>query len=146
MNIVERSKDILLEIGAAPILYLMLALSVLSVAVMLERAWFFFVSSEDLGSLARALEDKLAQGDLAGARALTEGSRSVEGGIVRAGLASSKRGGLTAAHAGAPEPSAAIDAPSQPTKPRRDTALAISLPFIRCSLLFGARSLRVRRR
>ena len=99
MNIVERSKDILLEIGAAPILYLMRALSVLSVAVMLERAWFFFVSSEDLGSLARALEDKLAQGDLAGARALTEGSRSVEGGIVRAGLASSKRGARAASEA-----------------------------------------------
>lgn len=92
MNIVERSKDILLEVGAAPILYLMIALSVISVAVMLERAWFFFVSSEDLGSLARALEDKLGAGDLAGARALTESSRSIEGAIVRAGLASGERG------------------------------------------------------
>src|SRR5438128_1191922 len=55
MNIVERSKDILLEVGAAPILYLMLVLSVMSIAVMIERAWFFFASSEDLGSLARAL-------------------------------------------------------------------------------------------
>jgi hypothetical protein len=55
MNIVERSKDILLEVGAAPILYLMIALSVMSIAVMLERAWFFFVSSEDLGRLAQAL-------------------------------------------------------------------------------------------
>jgi len=92
MNIVERSKDILLEIGAAPILYLMIALSVISVAVMLERAWFFFVSSEDLGGLARALEEKLAAGDLAGARALTDGTRSIEGTIVRAGLANGERG------------------------------------------------------
>ena len=37
MNIVERSKLILLDIGASPILYLMIALSVVSVAIMVER-------------------------------------------------------------------------------------------------------------
>jgi biopolymer transport protein ExbB len=99
MNIVERSKDILLEIGAAPILYLMIVLSVISVAVMLERAWFFFVSSEDLGRLASALEEKLAAGDLAGARALTDGSRSIEGSIVRAGLVNGERGADAASEA-----------------------------------------------
>lgn len=99
MNIVERSKDILLEVGAAPILYLMIALSVISVAVMLERAWFFFASSEDLSRLARALEEKLAAGDLAGARALTDGSRSVEGAIVRAGLVNGQRGADAASEA-----------------------------------------------
>ena len=99
MNIVERSKDILLEVGAAPILYLMIALSVISVAVMVERAWFFFVSSEDLASLARALEDKLAAGDLAGARELTASSRSIEGAIVRAGLVNGERGADAASEA-----------------------------------------------
>jgi biopolymer transport protein ExbB len=99
MNIVERSKDILLEIGAAPILYLMLVLSVMSIAVMLERAWFFFVSSEDLGRLARALEEKLAAGDREGARELTAGLRSVEGAIVRAGLTSGERGAEAASEA-----------------------------------------------
>jgi biopolymer transport protein ExbB len=99
MNIVERSKDILLEIGAAPILYLMIVLSVISVAVMLERAWFFFVSSEDLGRLANALEEKLAAGDLAGARALTDGKSSIEGTIVRAGLVNGERGADAASEA-----------------------------------------------
>lgn len=99
MNIVERSKDILLEVGAAPIMYLMLALSVISIAVMLERAWFFFVSSEDLSRLARALEDRLAAGDIPGARELTESSRSVEGAIVRAGLAHGERGADAASEA-----------------------------------------------
>jgi biopolymer transport protein ExbB len=99
MNIVERSKDILLEVGAAPILYLMIALSVISVAVMLERAWFFFSSSEDLSRLAHALEEKLVAGDLAGARALTDGSRSIEGAIVRAGLVNGERGADAASEA-----------------------------------------------
>jgi len=92
MNIVERSTFILIEVGAAPILYLMIALSVISVAVMLERAWVFFASSEDLSKLAGTLEEKLAQGDLAGARALTQDSGSIEAAIVRAGLASAARG------------------------------------------------------
>lgn len=99
MNIVEQSKDILLEIGAAPILYLMLVLSVMSVAVMLERAWFFFASSEQVGDLAWALEGKLAAGDLEGARALTQSSRSVESAIVRAGLAAGARGAAAASEA-----------------------------------------------
>jgi biopolymer transport protein ExbB len=99
MNIVERSKDILLQVGAAPILYLMIALSVMSIAVMLERAWFFFVSSEDLGRMASALDERLAAGDLAGARALTDSSRSVEGAIVRAGLVHGERGADAASEA-----------------------------------------------
>jgi biopolymer transport protein ExbB len=99
MNIVERSKDILLQVGAAPILYLMLALSVLSIAVMLERAWFFFTSTEDLTSLAVALDEKLGSGDIAGARELTDESRSIEGAIVRAGLRQSERGAEAASEA-----------------------------------------------
>ena len=99
MNIVERSKDMLLEVGAAPILYLMIALSVVSLAIVLERAWFFLVSAEDLGRLAQALDEQLSTGNLAGARALTEGSRSIEGAIVRAGLASGERGADAASEA-----------------------------------------------
>jgi biopolymer transport protein ExbB len=99
MNIVERSTAILLEVGAAPILFIMIALSVMSIAVMLERAWFFFVSSEDLGKLARSLEQRLAAGDMEGARQLTEKSRSVEGAIVRAGLVSGERGAEAASEA-----------------------------------------------
>ena len=99
MNIVERSKDILLDVGAAPIMYLMLALSVVSIAVILERAWFFFISAEDLTRLASALEEKLSAGDLAGAHALTLDSRSIESAIVRAGLASGERGAKAASAA-----------------------------------------------
>src|SRR6187431_1030325 len=99
MNIVERSKDLLLEVGAAPILYLMIALSVVSLAIVLERAWFFLITAEDLTRLARALDEKLAAGDLAGARELTEDSRSIESAIVRAGLQGGERGADAASEA-----------------------------------------------
>jgi len=92
MNIVERSKEILLGVGASPVLFLMLALSVLSVAVMLERLWFFSTHSVHLERLARGLEEQLGKGDLAGARELTENSPSVESSVVQAGLAHASRG------------------------------------------------------
>jgi len=92
MTIVERSKEILLGLGASPVLFFMLALSVLSVAVMLERLWFFSTHSVPLEPLARGLEEQLGKGDLAGARELTENSRSVETSVVQAGLAHAPRG------------------------------------------------------
>ena len=92
MNIVERSKEILLGLGASPVLFFMLALSVLSLAVMLERLWFFSAHSVDLERLAHDLEEQLAKGDLAGARELTEGSRSLESAVIQAGLTHAPRG------------------------------------------------------
>jgi biopolymer transport protein ExbB len=91
-NIVERSKEILLELGASPILFLMIGLSVLSLAVMIERLWFFTASAVKLESFAQSLEERLGAGDLSGARALTEGSRSVEVSIIAAGLRHAERG------------------------------------------------------
>jgi biopolymer transport protein ExbB/TolQ len=92
MNIVDRSKDLLLEIGASPILYLLIALSVVSVAITLERAWFFVAHSVNLERLAHALSARLDADDLAGARALVSGARSAEAAIVSAGLAQLERG------------------------------------------------------
>jgi biopolymer transport protein ExbB len=91
-NIVERSKEILLQLGTSPILYLMIGLSVLSLAVMIERLWFFTANSVKLESFAQSLEERLGAGDLSGARALTEGSRSVEVSIIAAGLHHAERG------------------------------------------------------
>jgi biopolymer transport protein ExbB len=86
MNIVERSKLILLEVGASPILYLMLALSVVSVAIMVERSLFFFRIRENLQKLASSLAASLERGDVAGAKELVGASRSAEAAIVGAGL------------------------------------------------------------
>ena len=60
MNIVERSKLILLDIGASPIMYLMIALSVISVAIMVERSFFFFRVRENLQRLAGVPKPQLS--------------------------------------------------------------------------------------
>jgi biopolymer transport protein ExbB len=91
-NIVERSKHIMLEMGASPIMYLMIALSVVSVAIMIERAWFFFSVSENIEKLASALAGRLDAGDVAGASALVSSSKSAEAAIVAAGLRQLSRG------------------------------------------------------
>ena len=91
-NIVERSKHILLEVGATPIMYLMIALSVVSVAIMIERAWFFASVSENIEKLANALAEFLNRHDLAGAGKLVGASKSAEAAIVAAGLKQLHRG------------------------------------------------------
>ena len=95
-NIVERSKIIMLEIGASPILYLTLGLSVVSLGIMLERAWFFSRHSSDAARLAGLLEEKLGAGDTIGAESAMRAAGSVEGDIVAAGLSQSARGGHAA--------------------------------------------------
>jgi biopolymer transport protein ExbB len=91
-NIVERSKQILLEVGATPIMYLMILLSVLSVAIIIERGWFFAVVSENIAKLAHALGERLNEHDLKGASDLVAASKSAEAAIVAAGLKQLGRG------------------------------------------------------
>lgn len=92
MNIVERSKLILLDVGASPILYLMLALSVVSVAIMVERSLFFFRIREDLERLAAELGRALQRGDIESAKQLVASSVSAESAIVAAGLSRVEHG------------------------------------------------------
>jgi len=86
MNIVERSKDLLLDVGASPIMYLMIALSVISAAIILERFFFFLVSTGKVERLAQDLTRHLDRGDVAAATRLAVDSRSTEAAIVAAGL------------------------------------------------------------
>jgi len=92
MTIVERSKLILLEIGASPIMYLMLVLSVISVAIMIERALFFFRVRENLQKLASELALSLDRGDVTSAKQLVASSSSAESAIVAAGLSRLEQG------------------------------------------------------
>jgi len=91
-NIVERSKHILLEVGATPIMYLMIALSVVSVAIMIERGWFFVTVNENIEKLASALAGYLDAHDLNAASSLVGTSKSAEAAIVAAGLRQLGRG------------------------------------------------------
>jgi biopolymer transport protein ExbB/biopolymer transport protein TolQ len=82
VNIVE----ILLKValfGSAWVLYVLLALSFLSVGVVLERVVFFYRNARRGGEpLHRALYVKLKAGDEDGAKALLRESGTVEGGVV----------------------------------------------------------------
>jgi biopolymer transport protein ExbB/TolQ len=92
MNIVEPIKNSLLAVGASPVMWLMLALSVASVAVMVERAWLFFRIHADIEALSRGVRERLRAGDLLGADALLKRSDSAEAAIVHAGLEELSRG------------------------------------------------------
>ncbi len=99
MNIVAKCKTLMLDLGAAPILYLMIALSILSVAIILERALFFRSLRDDIESLARELSKMLRAGALDDARARVARSRSSEAVVLRAGLEEAPRGADAAAEA-----------------------------------------------
>jgi biopolymer transport protein ExbB len=73
--------------GAEWVLWLMLALSVISLAIMLERAWLFYTLRDDVEAIMRDLAKLLRAGDLKGAKARLEQSPSSEAAVVVAGLA-----------------------------------------------------------
>ena len=79
-------------LGTGWILMLMLVLSIISLAVMLERAWFYWSLRDDIEALMRDLGRFLRGGDLEGARRRLEESRSAEAAVVVAGLVEADRG------------------------------------------------------
>jgi biopolymer transport protein ExbB/TolQ len=99
MNIVILTKSLMQSAGPLPLMYLMIALSVLSVAIILERAWVFHRVTEDPESLARDLRSYLAQADVVGARARMASSASPEAAVLAAGLDGAERGAKAASEA-----------------------------------------------
>ena len=99
MNIIEKAKDLMLALGATPIMYLLIALSTASFAVVIERLWFFFRTSDDVASLARQLRMLLGEGDLEGAKRRMRESPSPAAAIVLAGLEESANGADSAEEA-----------------------------------------------
>jgi biopolymer transport protein ExbB len=83
---IERVKSAMVGAGAAWVLWLMLGLSVISLAIMLERAWLFWSLRDDVGGLMRELGRLLRTGDLEGARRRLEASPSAEAAVVVAGI------------------------------------------------------------
>jgi biopolymer transport protein ExbB/biopolymer transport protein TolQ len=73
-------------LGSTWVMYLLLALSVVSIATMVERWIFFRRRSDDIDELGDKLLQLLERGDPTGARALLEKSRSIEASVLRAGL------------------------------------------------------------
>jgi biopolymer transport protein ExbB len=91
MNLVEWLQRIMVGFGAAWVMWLMLGLSVISVAIILERAWFFYSLRDDLGVLQRDLRTALDDSIGAAAKRM-EASPSAEAAVVSAGLVMADRG------------------------------------------------------
>ncbi len=92
MHLVEWLQRLMTSFGAAWVMWMLIGLSVVSVAIMLERGWFYFSLRDDLSALAKKLRETLRKGDYDAARAALEGSPSAEAAVVAAGLAEADRG------------------------------------------------------
>lgn len=89
---IERVKSAMVGLGAGWVLVLMLVLSVVSLAIMLERAWLYWSLRDDTAGLMRDLGRLLRGGDLEGARRRLEASPSAEAAVVIAGIVEAQMG------------------------------------------------------
>jgi biopolymer transport protein ExbB len=99
MNLVEWLQRLMTNFGAEWVMWLLLGLSVISVAIMLERAWFYHSLRDDTEKLASELRDRLRRSDIAGARKLLDASPSAEAAVVMSGLDEIDRGAKSASEA-----------------------------------------------
>jgi biopolymer transport protein ExbB len=96
---IEQIKKVLVHAGATWVIWLLVGLSALSVAVMLDRARVFWRQRSDLGVLAEQLHRLLGAGDVDGARAVLSRSSSAAASVVAAGLSEWGRGAEAAREA-----------------------------------------------
>jgi biopolymer transport protein ExbB len=85
MNLQETLTS-LAEMGATWVMWLLIGLSVFGVAIAIERALVMFATRDDIRRLRDDLVASLRKGDVLGARARLDRSRSYEARIARAGL------------------------------------------------------------
>jgi biopolymer transport protein ExbB len=91
MHITERFLAFTL-LGAEWVLWLLIALSVISFAIMIERGWFFATHRIDTAALEEELRRLLAKEDLDGARRRVTDNDTVEARVVMSGLKEIERG------------------------------------------------------
>lgn len=92
MGIVETVKNQLVYWGAGWVLWLLVALSAASVAIVVERWLLFRRRSEDVRALAGELDAHLATGSIQSALDALRPMRSVAAAVARAGLRLASRG------------------------------------------------------
>src|SRR5512138_2548594 len=78
MNLVEWLQRLMTNFGAGWVMWLLIGLSVISVAIMLERGWFYFSLRDDIARLAKELRDRLRAGDADGVAGLMEADRGAK--------------------------------------------------------------------
>jgi biopolymer transport protein ExbB len=99
MNLIQWLLRLMVGVGAEWVMWLMIFLSIISVAIILERGWFYWSLRDDIGKLARELRDLLRADDLEGARKRLEASPSAEAAVVVAGILEADRGPKSAEEA-----------------------------------------------
>jgi biopolymer transport protein ExbB len=100
MSITETFKGFTL-LGAEWVMWVLVALSVASIAIMIERAMYFAGQRPDVASLIADLRKALAGGDHAAAGRRLEGAKGVTVAVARAMLADAGLGATSAAESGA---------------------------------------------
>ncbi len=98
-QLIERVKSAMVGLGAGWLLVLMLVLSVVSLAVMLERAFLYWSLRDDIPTLMKDLARLLRSGDFEGARRRLEASPSAEAAVVVAGIVEAELGADSAEEA-----------------------------------------------
>ena len=96
---IEQLTSLMVHSGASWVLWLLFGLSVLSLAVGLERAWVLRGAQGDPGRLVPELRRWLRQGDRERARQLLESRSDVASRVVHAGLAEADLGPAAAEEA-----------------------------------------------
>lgn len=96
MNLVQWMQRLMSDFGATWVMWVMIGLSVISVAIMLERLWFFHSLKDDIAQLASKLRSALRDDDFEQARKVLEASPSAEAAVVVAGLLEADRGAESA--------------------------------------------------
>lgn len=86
-------------VGAEWVLWILLVLSVVSIALIVERCLFFLNHRIDAEKLGADLETSLQSGDVRGAWELVKGSDSIEGEVIAAGLPALRRGATACSEA-----------------------------------------------
>jgi biopolymer transport protein ExbB/biopolymer transport protein TolQ len=82
-NVLMQKLVFVASVASQAVLYVLLALSVLSIGVIIERWVYFFKRREDLDKLSDRLRKAFGRGDVAAAREVLTRSKSVEAAIVR---------------------------------------------------------------
>ncbi len=89
---IETKLRALANLGAGWVMWILLALSVLVVAIAIERAIVLFLGQDDVAELRRNLASALGRGDLVAARGHVVTSRTFEARVLEAGLGALPRG------------------------------------------------------
>src|SRR5437763_1152797 len=93
MSLTEKLLPVAL-LGAEWVLWVLVALSVISVAIMIERLWYFSSTAVDNDTLFRDLKALLGKGDVDKAKSKAKGLAGIEGEVLRSGLGEYARGSV----------------------------------------------------